>query len=148
MAVLAAACADSSTESSTPPSTEGATEQEQVAARLAELEPRPGEDWDRDSVPDALAAARRLFVLGFDGDAPINFTRLIVWLEEHPGAVTDAEWDRILQEGDGSALGITAVPAAYWDHSGPHVRYQEFADQAEDVFRRLTGHGLGFDACG
>jgi len=143
LAVIATACGAGSTDTTTAPIAD--SEQSQLAARLVELEPPPGEDWDRDSALDALTAARRLFVLGWDASPPINFTRLFTWVEDNHGAVTDGDWERIIEESDATALGMNAVLAADTDYEELQARYQIFADQAEDFFRRMTGHGLGFE---
>lgn len=139
--IITAACDDGST-ATTAASVEG-TEQDRLVARLVELEPLPGGDWDRESALDAVAAARRLFVVGWAGSPPINFTRLFVWVENNPGAVTDADWERIIGEGESTALGVKAVRVAYQDREELQDQYQVFADQAEEVFRERTGHGLG-----
>jgi hypothetical protein len=109
-----------------------------AAEQLAALEPANDEPWTVDAALEAVALVRDGLDAGATGDAPIDLSRLAVFLLESFDDIPTEEWEALVAHSASSSGELIAFQPA-----GDREAYQREIEAVEADFARLTGHNIG-----
>lgn len=128
---------DPATTTTTPADVEPVEWNPDVAEELLALEAANEGQWTIDTALDAVRILRPVFLEGIETEAPINITRLVLFIAENYDDVPQDEWEAVVAAGP-----VPNAQLASFQSEEIRRVYQDIAVQADGDFERLTGHAL------